>query len=156
MARPLIFKTPEELESKINEYFKLCDEGKEVEELTKRGELVRYRKQIPYSIEGMADHLDCEPKTLRNYGQRDEFSTVVSRARNKVHRQWVEKGLTDNFNSKVVCLCLAANIPEYRVNKETQLNVALSIEDRLRMIHQRRRELGRVEALPDPDVMDMD
>jgi hypothetical protein len=154
MARPLLFKTPEELESKINEYFRICDEGQDVEELTKRGELVKYRKQIPYSIEGLADFLDVEPKTLRNYGERDEFSKVVSRAKNKVHRQWIEKGLTDNFNSKVVCLCLAANIPEYRVNKENQLNVQIAVEDRLRTLIELRQK-GRLSAPTDPDVIDI-
>jgi hypothetical protein len=156
MARPLLFKSPEELESKINEYFKLCDEGKEVEELTKRGELVKYRKQIPYTLEGLADYLDIEPKTLRNYGERDEFFKVIARAKNKVHRQWVEKGLTDNFNSKVVCLCMAANIPEYRINSNYQVNVQLSLEDRLQAIAERDQGTGGpLPALPNPDVIDI-
>jgi hypothetical protein len=155
MARPLLFKTPEELESKINEYFRKCNEGKVVEELTKRGELVKYRKQIPYTLEGLADFLGCLPKTLRNYGERDEFSMIIAQAKNKVHRQWVEKGLTDNFNSKVVCLCLAANIEEYRVNKDQQVNVQLSFEDRLSRIIAERGSQNRIPAPADPDVIDI-
>ena len=72
-GRPLKFQTPEELEEKIEAYFAKCDEGEEVTELTKRGELITYTRAIPYTIEGLSLYLGCESETVRNYEKRDAF-----------------------------------------------------------------------------------
>ena len=137
-GRPRAFTDPEDLERRIDEYFADCDKGREVEELTKRGELVRYTKRRPYTVEGMADWLKVNPETIRNYGKTDEYFEIISRARNKIHQSWVEMGLTDTYNSKITALCLAANNPAYRINQDNTLNVRLSIEDVLRQVSEHR------------------
>lgn len=139
-GQPPKFTDPEELEKQIEAYFKDCDQGREVEELTKRGELVKYNKKRPYTIEGMADWLKISPETIRNYGKTDRFFWIISRAKNKIHQSWVEMGLTDNYNSKITALCLAANNPAYRINQENTLKVSLSIEDAIKQIQERRRQ----------------
>ncbi|MCP4585345.1 terminase small subunit [Pseudoalteromonas sp.] len=131
-GRPMLFADPEVLNSLTVEYFHSCDIGSEVTELTKRGELVTYVKQRPYSVEGLADYLKCDPKTLRNYAKRDKFFPIISRAMNKIHMSWVEKGLTNDYNAKMAALCLAANTKQYNVTKHTEQTNILSIEDKLR------------------------
>ena len=152
-GRPPLFTDPDDLEARINEYFRLCDEGEEIEEVTKQGDLVRIRKKIPYTIEGIADHLGCNPDTIREYGKTEEFSGIVSRARNKVHRQWVEKGLSGAYNAKIAALCMASHLPAYRINQENTLKVSVSIEDAIKQIQERRQP-----ALPNQhqDVIDIE
>lgn len=59
-GRPLKFQDPQELERRIDEYFRLA-EGKP-------------------TITGLALHLDCEIETIKSYGENDEFSASVKRA----------------------------------------------------------------------------
>lgn len=70
-GRPLKFESVEELETRINEYFESC--------YTEDGDIVR-----PLTLSGLAAALDVDRKTLRNYGERDEFLPTIRRARLKV------------------------------------------------------------------------
>jgi len=152
-----MFNTPEEMETKIKEYFDYCDAGEDAETVNKRGEVVKYRRQIPYTMEGLALHLDCADSTLRNYAQRDEFLAVITRARSKIYDCWIKRGLTNEYNAKIVALCLSAHNHEYRANQQHELTVKTT-EDRLREIHARRQALeitdNNPSALPDPRADD--
>ena len=156
MSRKLIFENPAELEEKINEYFKTCDAGEDVEELTKRGDLIRYHRKIPYTIEGLALWLDISPRTIRNYGNRENFYPIISRTRDKIYNSWITNGLLDKYNCKMVALCLAANNTDYRVNSDQNLKVSISIEDAIRQIQERRQHQGRIQAPPEYDIIEMD
>ena len=74
-GRPLKFKTPKELEQKIEAYFKKCDRLKE-----------------PYTITGLAVELDTSRETLLDYRERDEFSDSITRAKLRFHA-YAEKSL---------------------------------------------------------------
>ncbi len=150
-GRPLLFKTPEELESAINAYFDECDEGEDVEELNKRGDLVKYRRKIPYTMEGLALALDCESATIRNYAKRDKYFAVVSRARKKIYDHWIRRGLTGDYNPKMAALCVAAHNPEYRVNQQHEVRV-LTIEDRLRQIANEQEQIA--DDIPDAELIE--
>lgn len=71
-GRPLLFKNVKELEEKIDSYFK--DEDNK-----------------PYTITDLAVWLDCDRKTLTNYGERDEFFPTIKRAKTKIEAG-IEKG----------------------------------------------------------------
>ncbi len=147
-GRPLKFTDPDDLERRINEYFDHCDNGRITQTVTKRGDLVEHRKRIPYTMEGLAVWLDCSGETIRNYGKSGKFFETISRARDRIHQNWIENGMAEGYNAKIVNLCLAASCKDYHLNQDNTLTV-MTIEDRLRQIHQERRR-----ALPDPDTTD--
>jgi len=57
-GRPLKFKSPEEMQTYIDAYFKLCD-----------------KKHVPYTITGLAMALNTDRATLCNYEERDFSSS---------------------------------------------------------------------------------
>jgi hypothetical protein len=65
-GRPPKFKTPEDMQQAIDEYFAQCDD------------------QNPPLISGLAYHLDMATESLRRYGENDEFSAVVKKAKQRV------------------------------------------------------------------------
>jgi hypothetical protein len=65
-GRPRLFQSVQELEAKIKAYFNECDE-----------------KGRPYTISGLAYHLDIDRRTLLNYAKTDEFFPTISRARER-------------------------------------------------------------------------
>ena len=73
-GRPLLFKTPEDLEAKIEGYF--GPEGPEYK-----------------TWNGLAVWLDCSPMTIIRYeGDRPEFCEVLARARDKVRQFYEDLG----------------------------------------------------------------
>lgn len=100
VGRPLKFKTPEELQSKIDLYFAECDphiaerdvirdhdvleapaekddDGRVIKKAVwKREQIVAKEQyitvQIPYTITGMAVFLDTNRQTLLNYAEKDD------------------------------------------------------------------------------------
>lgn len=64
VGRPLKFKTVEELQQKIDDYFKKMDEEKK-----------------PYTITGLALALDTTRRTLLDYEEKDAFSHTIKRAK---------------------------------------------------------------------------
>ena len=71
MGRPLKFKTVKELSTKIDAYFKMCDE-----------------KEKPYTVAGLALFLDVDTDTIRNYEKKsDDFFGTIKRAKQKIEEQ---------------------------------------------------------------------
>jgi hypothetical protein len=67
VGRPKKFKSAEELQKAINEYFDMCDaEGR------------------PYTVSGLAYALDTNRQTLINYGEDYEFIDTIKRAKAKI------------------------------------------------------------------------
>ena len=65
-GRPLKFKTADELQEAIDAYFASCNADN------------------PPLISGLAYHLDMTTHSLRNYEERDEFFTIVKRAKQRI------------------------------------------------------------------------
>ena len=76
-GRPPKFKTPEDMQRAIDEYFALCDDDN------------------PPLISGLAYHLDMTTESLRRYGEDDEFSVTVKKAKQRVEMA-LEKRLGQN------------------------------------------------------------
>lgn len=74
-GRPLKFKTPEELQNKVDEYFRTCEETK-----------------TPLTITGLAYHLETTRETLMDYQKRDNFSDTIKRAKLRIEMDY-EKAL---------------------------------------------------------------
>jgi hypothetical protein len=80
-GRPLLFKTVEELKQAIDGYFNSCwsiENG--------------VRKQTrPYTITGLAVHLDTSRQTLINYEDRGEFFDAIKKAKDRIENYTEEQ-----------------------------------------------------------------
>lgn len=68
-GRPLLFKTPEELQERIDQYFDDCDEG----------------PLRPYTVTGLAVALDTDRSTLLRYEKEDEYYDTIKKAKAIIH-----------------------------------------------------------------------
>lgn len=89
-GRPLLYKTAEDMEVIINAYFEDCK-----------------KRDVPFTVSGLADELDMDRRTLLDYSKRDEFLPTIKRAKRKVERHLEERMLASNgivagviFNAK--------------------------------------------------------
>lgn len=62
VGRPKIFKSVEEVEEKINAYFKYCED-----------------KDKPYTMSGLAYYLDVDRRTIVNYTKEEEFFPAIKK-----------------------------------------------------------------------------
>lgn len=102
-GRPLKFKSVEELEAKIADYFSSCEGGwidqksyepvYESKGVQKRDgnkyvyeEVVKkvYRPAVTPTISGLAVYLDTSRETLLNYEEREEFFDTIKRAKQTI------------------------------------------------------------------------
>lgn len=67
MGRPLKFKSAKQLQEKIDEYFKYCDENDK-----------------PYTITGLALHLDCSRDILCYMTDQQDFFDTIQRAKERI------------------------------------------------------------------------
>jgi len=90
-GRPLKFKTPEELEEKIEAYFQ--------SRYDEEGTLVK-----PISITGLALALDTTRELLCNYEERDEFHDTIKRAKLRVENFYEERLTFANATGPIFAL----------------------------------------------------
>lgn len=83
-GRPLLFKTVQELEKKIQAYFDLC----------------KTNEDIP-SVCGLAVELDCDRETLSNYEKRDKYFGTVKRAKTRITAIQEQMALKGKLNPTV-------------------------------------------------------
>lgn len=81
VGKPRAFKSVEELEEKINAYFKYCEE-----------------KEKPYTMSGLAYFLDVDRKTIVNYSHEEEYFPTIKKARDRVQMQLEENALINKGN----------------------------------------------------------
>lgn len=108
-GRPLLFKTNEELQSKIDAYFVWADENKK-----------------PYTISGLALFLETDRATLIRYGERDEFYNTIKKAKQKVESQFDERSLMGEYNPTISIFLMKNN---FGYKDKVDLNVESVEED---------------------------
>ncbi len=84
-GRPAKYKTKEELQDKIDEYFKKCDLEKE-----------------PYTVTGVCIALDITRETLKEYLKQEEFSDTIKKAKIKVENYLEKKLITDGNTTGII------------------------------------------------------
>jgi len=92
VGRPLKYPNVELLQDAVDAYF---DECKEIDR--------------PYTVEGLADALEMDRRTLLRYEDRDEFCNTIKKAKGKILRNLVERGLTGKNNSAITIFNLKNN-----------------------------------------------
>ena len=84
VGRPLAFKTPEELESKIEDYFAWCDNRIQQVYSAKADGVIEVINPAPYTMSGLARRLGLDRRSLLNYADKDEFFPTIKEARERV------------------------------------------------------------------------
>lgn len=127
VGRPPKFKTVDELQKKIDEYFESCFEEwwEEIEvdggtrwvpRLDRNGEIKKYQKE-PFTITGLALSLDTTRETLSDYESKPEFSDTIKRAKTRIEN-YTEKQLFDKQARNMVGIIF--NLKNNYGWKETQ------------------------------------
>lgn len=93
-GRPRLFQTVEELEDKIEEYFKYCDARIVQGYDNKTNEQFAYVSPEPYTMSGLAYYLGMDRRSLINYKERDEFFLTIKKARDRVEMD-IDRRLND-------------------------------------------------------------
>ena len=91
-----LYASPEEMEKKIEEYFKSCEGRLYIDEdgklvLTKSGEPI-YLDRRPITIAGLAYHLGMTRQAMLLYRKRNaEFKYILERAKERVQVYYAER-----------------------------------------------------------------
>ena len=107
------YKSKEDLQKGIDEYFAKCDEDKR-----------------PYTMSGLALSLGIDRVTLIRYGDRDLFATQIKEAKDKVQAQLEENALMGKGNATFTIFNLKNNYG-WRDQVEITDNKELSKVDEL-------------------------
>ena len=122
-GKPKKWETPEKLQEAIEAYFKECDDNT-ITVLPKGAkEPIQISKPIPYTIEGLCMVLGCDRVTLLNYeGQEgyEEFFSTIKKAKLKIQRNKIERGLMGESNPAVSIFDLKNN-HNYRDKTESDI-----------------------------------
>lgn len=102
VGRPPIFKTPEEMDKAINEYFDFCDNKTKEIHSDKLGDMIVPDPE-PYTMSGLAYHLGMDRRTLVDYAEKTEFLPTIKRARERVEMD-VERRMNgkDTFTAGLI------------------------------------------------------
>lgn len=150
-GRPLLFKTPEELQNKIDQYFK--QKRKITKAVATKNGQVDLKIDAPATWEGLAEFLGCDVTTIRNYKLRDKFFKPISCARNRIQQDWIENGLLGIYNPKLVTSILPSSDKDYRQTVEVEPSE--SFEQTLAMVHEARMK-GMIDVTPKKQLPDVD
>lgn len=83
-GRPPLYKTPEEMQVIIDEYFQWCDDrAVKIWDDAKKSEIM-ISSPAPYTMSGLARRLGMSRQTLIDYKNKDEFVDAIKKARDRV------------------------------------------------------------------------
>ena len=131
-GRPPKFKTPEEMEPLINQYFKTCDEGKVVEFFDrKKKTVVEVIEKTPYTMEMLALSLGLDSVShLWKYIKREGFVQLLTRAKTKIIGSYSENTLLGvyphSFTPFLLCNMDKNNYKP--LNGGNQINIGIGID----------------------------
>lgn len=122
-GRDTIFKNPNELLMKCNEYFEWCLENPLLEAVVvnrpfkrkigtngdgkDQTEIIPYSiaqvpKMRPFTIEGLCNFIDIAKKTFDNYSSRKDFLPVITRIRQIIYAQKFEGAASGFLNANII------------------------------------------------------
>lgn len=101
-GRPFTFKSPEELQKKINAYWEYCEEN-----------------ERPRTYTGLAYYLGVTRQTLFNYNKRDKFTPILDRAKARIEMDLDERLQTMGNSTAGIIFSLKNN---YGWTDKTEIN----------------------------------
>lgn len=81
VGRPLLFKDPEQLKKRVDEYFV---------------------ENTKWTLAGLAEYLDIDRQTLYNYKERNEYFDILKKATEKVEARYEERLVYENSPTGVI------------------------------------------------------
>ena len=122
-GRPPKWTNPELMEEAIQNYFIECDKRIIKHKIISKGVPTDIEYNEPYSMAGLADALGMHRDSLNHYKKTDDyakwkeenpakaeiFSAVISRARHKIERYLISRGLLGMHNPNISALNLGSN-----------------------------------------------
>ena len=130
VGRPPKYKSVEEIEDKIEQYFESCegepltdDEGKPV--VNKYGYPCWIKAPKPPTVTGLALALGfCCRRDLLNYQGKKEFCNTITRAKSRVE-EYAESRLFDRDGSNGAQFSLRNNFKGWNIDNEQKLEIEL-------------------------------
>lgn len=110
-GRPKKYSEVEQLQKKINEYFKMCDE-----------------KEKPYTITGLCLYLDIDRSTLLRYEEKEEYCNTIKRAKNRIENYVEENSLKGLLNPTVSIFNLKNNFG-WKDKQEIETNQNIKVDN---------------------------
>jgi hypothetical protein len=146
-GRPLAFETPEEMETKIYEYFACCDEQKEIS-VNDKGQSKVIQK--PYTISGLCIYLGISKETWSQYLKRPEYTEITAMAKLQVENYVEENSLMGKINPVMSIFNLKNNFGwtdrfEVSANAQTEQLSSADIQ-----AHLATRRASQLESNGDP------
>lgn len=141
VGRPPMYKNKEEMQEKIEAYFKSC-EGELLKDNDEKPIMDKFNQPIligakPPTITGLALALGfASRQALLNYQEKDEFNDTITRAKSRVE-QYAEERLFDRDGANGAKFSLANNFEGWKekqsieadVNSETTITIELSDDE---------------------------
>lgn len=100
-GRPPAWETPEAMEKAIQEFFDICDGKIGQDDIPPEK---RHRR--PYTLSGLAVHLDVTRQLISRYNKKDGFCDILRRARAKCEAWLVENAIMENSSSNFTAFVL--------------------------------------------------
>lgn len=97
-GRPVKFKTVEDLQKVIDEYFEFQD-NRAIQVTNKDGKTYMITSKAPYTMAGLARRVGLSRQGLMEYKGKKGFSDAIRAARERIHED-VEERLMDTKNEK--------------------------------------------------------
>lgn len=116
-GRPAKYKNKEELQEKIDKYFKECDKEHE-----------------PYTVTGLGLALDMSRQDLINYSNKEEFFDTIKKAKQKVEN-YLEKRLINDSSATGIIFNLKNNYGWK--DKQENINIETNYEQYLKKVERR-------------------
>lgn len=138
-GRPLMYKTKEELQEKIDAYFKDCEgeviRDKDGNPITDKYGNVLVTGVRPLTITGLALALGFNSRqALLNYQARDEFNDTITRAKSRIE-QYAEERLYDKDGANGAKFSLSNNFEGWREKQQieadvnSEMNITIELSD---------------------------
>jgi len=101
VGRPLIFKSVEEIEELIEEYFDFCDNRTQKVYSAKADGIIECFNPAPYTMSGLARRLKIDRRTLLNYTNKEEFFPTIRDARERIHEDVEQRLMEKNATGPI-------------------------------------------------------
>ena len=123
VGHPLKFKSVEELQKKIMEYFEWCDKTVLRRVLNKSGQTISETTK-PYSITGLAFYLGTNRQTLINYEEKENYFDTIKNAKARIEASYEERALINESNAVMSIFTLKNNF-DWKDKQEFDGNLTL-------------------------------
>jgi hypothetical protein len=126
-GRPRKYQDPTQLQILIDQYFAKCDATIIQKQVVQKGQIILVPTPEPYTMAGLAAHLEIDRRDLLKYSEYEEFVPVIAQARRKIEVQNINLGLVGCHDSRLAALNLASNYgySENKAEVNVQVNVAM-------------------------------